>query len=148
MPQPITYALTNEGLGPLHEVHIPKNLIKMAVAGISGEANPPKGVQNERMAIGMIYRLSMAEDEFKQKNGGAYATIEQLIAADMLPKDSMDESGYRFEVTVSGDKFEISATPLEYGKTGRLSFFLDHTHVIRGGDKNGSAASASDPPIN
>lgn len=147
MPQPITYALTNEGLGPLHEVHIPKNLILMALAGISGEANPPKVVQNERTAIGMMYTLARAEEEFKKKNGGSYATIEQLIAADMVPKDPMEESGYRFDVTVSGDKFEISAVPLEYGKTGRLSFFLDHTQVMRGGDKNGASAAASDPPI-
>ncbi|HEU4933218.1 MAG TPA: MAP7 domain-containing protein, partial [Pyrinomonadaceae bacterium] len=39
--QPITYSLSNEGSGPLHEVHIPRNLILMAVAGISGNINPP-----------------------------------------------------------------------------------------------------------
>jgi hypothetical protein len=100
------------------------------------------------MAIGVMYNLARAEDEFKKKNGGAYATIEQLIAADMIPKLPMDEAGYRYDLTVSGDKFEISAVPLEYGKSGRLSFFLDHTQVMRGGDKNGAAASASDPPIN
>ena len=37
----------------IHEVHIPRNLILMAVAGISGEVNPPPMVQNERMAIGI-----------------------------------------------------------------------------------------------
>src|SRR6185436_12776160 len=46
--QPITYSLSNEGLGPLHEVHIPRDLILMAVTGISGEVNPPPLVQNER----------------------------------------------------------------------------------------------------
>src|SRR6185369_13333979 len=35
--QPITYSLSNEGLGPLHELHIPKNLVAMFVAAFSGE---------------------------------------------------------------------------------------------------------------
>ena len=145
--QPITYSLSNEGFGPLHEVHIPRNLILMAVAGISGEINPPPLVQNERMAIGMLYTIVVAEEEYKSKNVAAYGTLEELLAANMVPKDSIERSGYRFEVTVSGDKFEVSATPLEYGKTGRLSLFLDQNRVLRGGDKSGVSASASDPPI-
>jgi hypothetical protein len=34
--QPVTYSLSNEGFGPLHELHLPKNLVLMFVAGISG----------------------------------------------------------------------------------------------------------------
>ena len=146
--QPITYSLSNEGLGPLHEIHIPRNLILMAVAGISGEVNPPPMVQNERMAIGMMYTIAHAEDQYKKKNSGAYGTLEELMAADLVPKDGIEKSGYRFDFTISGDKFEVSATPLEYGKSGKLSLFLDHTRVLRGGDKSGASASASDPPIN
>jgi hypothetical protein len=146
--QPITYSLSNEGTGPLHELHIPRNLILMAVAGISGEVNPPSTVQNERMAIGMIYTIVNAENEYKKKSNGICGTLEELIAADMLPKESMERSGYRFDLTVSGDKFEVSAVPLEYGKSGMLSLFLDHTGVLRGGDKGGASASSSDPPIN
>ncbi len=146
-PQPITYSLSNEGFGPLHEIHIPKSLILMAVAGISGEVNPPPMVQNERLALGMMYTIQHAEDEFKKKNG-AFGTLEELITADQVPKDLIEQSNYRFYVTVAGDKFEVSATPMEYGKSGKLSFYLDGTRVLRGGDKAGAAASASDPPIN
>lgn len=35
-PQPVTYSLSNEGFGPLHELHLPKNLVLMFVAGIAG----------------------------------------------------------------------------------------------------------------
>ncbi|HKU73666.1 MAG TPA: hypothetical protein VJR02_07090 [Pyrinomonadaceae bacterium] len=146
--QPITYSLSNEGLGPLHEVHIPRNLILMAVAGISGEINPPPMVQNERMAIGILYTISYAQNEYKKKNSGAYGTLEELMAADLVPKEGIEKSGYKFDFTVSGDKFEVTAVPVEYGKSGKLSLFLDHTHVLRGGDKGGASASASDPPIN
>lgn len=145
---PITYSLSNEGFGPLHELHIPRNLILMAVAGISGEVNPTPIVQNERLAIGMMYTIMHAEGEYQKKNSGAYGTLEELMAADLVPKDTIERSGYRFDLTVSGDKFEVSAVPLEYGKTGRLSLFLDAAHTLHGGDKSGAAASASDPAIN
>ncbi len=146
--QPITYSLSNEGLGPLHEVHIPRNLILMAVAGISGEINPSPMVQNERMAIGIMYTIAHAADEYKKKNSGAYGTLEELMAAGLVPKEGIEKSGYKFDFTVSGDKFEVTAVPVEYGKSGKLSLFLDHTRVLRGGDKSGATASESDPPIN
>ncbi|HEY0764928.1 MAG TPA: hypothetical protein VGD61_21295 [Pyrinomonadaceae bacterium] len=146
--QPITYSLSNEGLGPLHEMHIPRNLVLMAVAGFLGEVNPTPMVQNERMAIGIMYTIAHAEGEYKKKNNGAYGSLEDLIAADLVPKEGIEKSGYRFDFTVSGDKFEVTAVPIEYGKSGRLSLFLDQTGVMRGADKSGASASASDPQIN
>lgn len=38
VPQPITYSLSNEGFGPLHELHLPKNLVLMFIASIAGAA--------------------------------------------------------------------------------------------------------------
>ncbi len=146
LAQPVTYSLTNEGLGPLHELHVPKNLVLMAVAGISGATNPSPMVQKEQMAIGTMYMIAYAEEKFK-KSSGSYGTLEQLIAEKLVEKEMIENSGYRFDVTVSGDKFEVSAAPLEYGKTGKLSFFIDNTFTIRGGDRNGASATASDPPI-
>ena len=147
--QPITYSLSNEGQGPLHELHLPKNLVVMLVAGISGEVNPPPMLQNERMAIGLMYSIARAEENYKNKQGGgSCGTLEDLFAAELISKEIVEKSGYKFDVTVSGDKFEVSAVPLEYGKTGRLSLFIDHTRVIRGGDRNGAIATASDTPIN
>jgi hypothetical protein len=40
MPQPVTYSLSNEGFGPLHELHLPKNLVLMFIASIAGSSNP------------------------------------------------------------------------------------------------------------
>ena len=145
--QPITYSLSNEGLGPLHELHIPKNLVLMAVAGISGESNPPPTIQNEREAIGLMYGIAQAEMAYKKANGSC-ATLEQLIAAEMIQKEMVEKTGYKFDLTVSGDKFALSAVPLEYGKSGNMSLFIDDTFILRGGDRNGAAATASDPPIN
>jgi hypothetical protein len=39
VPQPVTYSLYNEGFGPVHELHVPKNLVLMFIAGISSSVN-------------------------------------------------------------------------------------------------------------
>jgi hypothetical protein len=39
-PQPVTYSLSNEGFGPLHELHLPKNLVLMFIASIAGSSRP------------------------------------------------------------------------------------------------------------
>lgn len=43
--------------------------------------------------------------------------------------------------------FELAASPLEYPSSGRRSFFLDASGTLRGGDKQGAVATASDPRI-
>ena len=38
--QPVTYSLSNEGFGPLHELHVPKNLVLMLIAGTAAGGKP------------------------------------------------------------------------------------------------------------
>ena len=148
LAQPVTYSLSNEGNGPFHELHLPRNLVLMAVAGISEASNPPPAVQKERMALSALYMIAMAQEQYKKsKGGGSYGTLEQLIAEKLVSKEIIENSGYKFEVTFTGDKFEISAAPLEYGKTGTMSYYMDNTRMIRGADRSGAPATASDPPI-
>ncbi len=146
--QPITYSLSNEGLGPLHELHLPKNLVLMAVVGISGETNPPPSLVNERRAMGMLHSIASAQHRFKDEKGnGSFGTLEQLIEAELISEEHLKLSGYKLELTVTGDKFEVTAVPLEYGKSGTMSYFIDETFQLRGGDKNGATATSSDPPV-
>ena len=144
--QPITYSLSNEGLGPLHELHIPKNLLLMAVSGFSGGFNPTPDRMNESMAMGVMMMIPHVQESYK-KTSGSYGTLEQLIAAKLISKEMIEGAGYKFEVFVTGDKFEAFAVPAEYGKTGKTSFFVDQTYVLRGADRAGASASSSDPPI-
>ena len=39
--QPVTYSLSNEGFGPLHELHLPKNLVLLLIAAAAGSMNTP-----------------------------------------------------------------------------------------------------------
>ena len=146
--QPITYSLSNDGLGALHELHVPRSLILLAVGGIAASENPPKTFQNERMAMSLMWNIAGAERSYKTKNGSSYTSLEQLIEADMVSKETIENSGYKFEVTLTAEGFEITAVPVEHGKTGKLSFFMDQTGVMRGADHGGATASASDAPIN
>lgn len=144
--QPITYALSNDGLGMLHELHIPKTVLLLAVGAAAATENPPKHVANERAAMRALWTISAVETEYKAKHS-TYGSLEELLAAKMIEKDLLESPNYKFEFTATPDGFTVSAVPTEYGKTGKLSFFLDQMGQIRGGDHAGAPASASDPPV-
>ena len=147
-PQPVTYSLSNDGLGSLHELHVPKSLVITAIAGIASTENPPASVKNERSAMSVMWSISSAQRQYKEDKQGSYGSLEELVAANLISKDTIDASGYKFDIRVGPDGYEISAVPVEYGKTGKLSFFMNQeTAMIRGADHGGAPASASDPQI-
>jgi hypothetical protein len=55
-------------------------------------------------------------------------------------------SGYRFTFTLSEDQtsFTTTATPIGYGRTGKLSFYAD-IDGIRAEDNKGKPASGKSP---
>jgi hypothetical protein len=144
----ITYALSNDGLGTQHEMHLPKNLILSMVAGISSATKNPPPEMNEGMALGALQMISSAESTYQSTSGkGKYGTLDQLVEQKLVNKAFLDKYGYNFEVTATGDQFEVVATPREYGKTGKRSFFVDKSGVVRGDDHGGAPATAADKPI-
>lgn len=147
-PQPVSYSLSNDGLGSLHELHVPKSLVITAIAGIASTENPPATVKNERSAMSVLWSISSAQRTYKEEKNGSYASLEELLSANLISTDMMEASGYKFEIRLVPDGYEISAVPIEYGKTGKLSFFMNQeTAMIRGADHGGGPASASDPHI-
>jgi hypothetical protein len=145
---PVTYALSTEGLGPLHELHVPKNLVMMLAAGISTGVNQTPLQQNESMAKGLLYMIAGAEKSYATTTGnGNFGSLDQLAEAGLIQKEILQNHGYKIDLVIIGKSFEISATPLEYGKTGTLSFFVNETGVVRGGDKGGGPATVADNPI-
>lgn len=60
-------------------------------------------------------------------------------------------AGYKFRYRIlpaeKDDEamFELAATPEQYGKTGKRSFFLDGAGKIHAADKNGAVAMPADP---
>ena len=148
VPQPISYSLSNDGLGTLHEVHVPKDLILTAVAAMSAESNPSPMITNERLAITALHMIASVEVQYRSGEGqGSFASMEKLLESQMVSKGFLENNGYRIEITLSGNKFEVTATPLEYGKTGKTSYYIDDSNVLRGADHGGGPASAADKPI-
>ena len=100
------------------------------------------------MAVYMLNRIQYAEHLFKVgKKKERYGTLEELTAEKLLEKEFVEHIEYKVELNASADKFEATATPKTYGKTGRRSFFINESGTIRAADRKGQPATAEDPPI-
>jgi len=88
----------------------------------------------------MLTRISLAQVVYAQGHNGQYANTAELITAGLVPKDieGTDSTGYRFQIVRApdGKSWYATAEPVQYGRTGRLSFYLDASGV-RSGDAGG-----------
>ena len=88
----------------------------------------------------MMMRISLAQVVYSQGHNGQFANTAELIAAGLIPKDleGVESTGYRFQVVrpVDAKSWYATAEPAQYGRTGRLSFYLDASGV-RSGDAGG-----------
>lgn len=147
-PEPASYAATNEGESLVHELRLPVGLIRTYAIGFEIGLREAPVISGEMMALFALTRLSAAQEEFKNaKKRERYGTLEELIEAKVLDKSFGASSEYDFEVKTVGDKYEVSATPKNYGKTGRRSFLLDADGVVHGADHKGQPATTDDPPV-
>jgi hypothetical protein len=88
----------------------------------------------------MLTRISLAQLVYSQQHNGLFGDLATLIVAGLVPKDleGTESTGYRFHInSVDGGKsWNAAAEPAEYGRTGKLSFYMDAVGV-RSGDKGG-----------
>ena len=88
----------------------------------------------------MLQRIALAQAVYGQQHKGEFGDLQALITAGLVPKDleATQSTGYRFRVTLPPDRksWTTSAEPAQYGRTGKLSFFMDHTGV-KSGDVEG-----------
>lgn len=108
---------------------------------------------NQSQAIGMLNIIADAERNFRQQHG-KFAGYEELKAAGLVDTEASgpfarEMAGYRLAVTTSGEgesaRFSATATPAAYGRTAKLSLYIDETGFMRGLDKEGAVASGDDP---
>ncbi|MBV9958618.1 MAG: hypothetical protein JO360_09360 [Acidobacteria bacterium] len=111
---------------------------------------------NEDWMIDALRSIHTAEATFKEKQGaGQYGSLEQLVKLKLLESARVDatQKGYVFEVLLRAGKGEtpaayaVNAVPQTYGVSGRRSFYIDQTGTLRGADKEGGPADATDPPV-
>jgi hypothetical protein len=96
----------------------------------------------------MLTRISLAQVVHSQQNGGMFGDMAALVRAGLVPKDieTPDSTGYRFRVNVTSDRksWSAAAEPAEYGRTGKLSFYLDPAGV-RSADVGGKPLPTTVP---
>jgi hypothetical protein len=123
------------------------------------QANGSPRIINEKFVVSALQTIGSAQATFQATAGNRnYGTLEQLGNKNFI--DGVLATGekyfYRFTITIvdrsenQPARFEISAVPNRYGKSGKRSFFLDESGVVRGADRNGEPANSNDPsvPIN
>lgn len=88
----------------------------------------------------MMTRITLAQVVYSQGHEGRFGNMVELIGAGVIPKDieTPDSTGYKFQVTrsVDGKLWYATAEPAVYGRSGRLSFYLDAAGV-KSGDNAG-----------
>lgn len=104
---------------------------------------------NEIKATQTLLSIREAQKVFKAKFG-TYGTLQDLTDGKLLDPTLIngDKDGYKFEITLSENKYKALATPQRFKTTGVWAYYLDETGVIRGASKDGVTVGPSDYPIN
>ncbi len=141
-------------------------VLMLDFAQLQSEWDAQDMAAREEVATGALYKICAAIDTYRKAFEKLPDTLAQLgpapkegispDAAGLLKDDLISGAveGYaiRYEVIPSGAggaeaQFELTATPTEYGKSGKRSFFMNATGKLRGADKLGAPATAADPLI-
>ena len=141
-PEPITYLAASEGPAAHYELRIPKNLLMRLFSEIAVDELRNRAPRNEMIVREILQSLDEIEKDYKSEHV-RYGTLEELHSF-QLAKNYLEKSGYKLDLTASGDKYEATATPVEYGKSGRLSFYTDQSGIVREADHDGKPATAAD----
>ncbi len=142
-PEPITYAISQEGNGTRHEARLSKQLVTLFFAAILRGPSHSVITSNESIAASLLGHIQECQAQYFATHK-RYGTLEELMSEGLLEHAVIDGYGYKFEIVANGDRYEATATPLNYGVTGRLSFFTDQTNALRSVDNGGKPATAAD----
>ena len=121
---------------------------------IVGDCSTGSISDNERCTVYSFLRIRNAQRRYFAVNSG-YATLPTLSNYGYIDARiaSGEDRGFLFQWYVAYPSppslgyFRIGSQPRYYGQSGRMSYYLDETGVIRGADRNGAAATVNDPPI-
>ena len=89
----------------------------------------------------LLKRLIAVQALYAQTHNGAFGELKDLLNANLLSPDTVDpkSTGYNFHIVVApgGKTFVATAEPTRYGHTGKLSYWMDQTGVIKNADNGG-----------
>jgi hypothetical protein len=168
-PRKITFGLVREG-GSWKLLSV--GLILLDVPAMAKQWEQADLDASEDIAIADLRSVALALETFRRAYGRLPDALSVLgpapadgvspDAAGLLDKDlaSGEKDGYSIRYTIlpvpanlSGEDankvetFSLCSSPKEYGKSGRRSFYLDSSGILRGADKQGAVAASTDPRI-
>ncbi len=139
-------------------------LLLLDLPSLEAEWDAAETDATERGALEALRAIADAVEIFRRKFTRLPESLANLgpplhgpanaQAADLLDSGLATgmKNGYAFRYVIAGAsnlgapaKYELAATPLRYGRTGKLSFFRDSNGSFHVADHNGAVGSASDP---
>jgi type II secretory pathway pseudopilin PulG len=110
---------------------------------------------NEGSTIQALRIVLAAESTYASVHG-TYGTLEELAAEQLIDSEISAgiRHGYRITIDISNSEsdnpigFQVIAVPLTYPNSGRRSFYVDETGIIRAADAHGRDATKLDDPLN
>lgn len=77
----------------------------------------------------IMKRITAAQLVYSTQHNGQYGDLPSLVSTGGVPQDVLtpDVTGYNFRIALAknGKGYAVSAEPVRYGRTGRLSFLMD-----------------------
>ncbi|HKO04008.1 MAG TPA: hypothetical protein VJW51_04640 [Candidatus Acidoferrales bacterium] len=140
-------------------------LLMLNVPELKKEWAAQEIVTRELRAVALLRQIAGAAETYRKGFGMLPETLVQLgpapkegispDAANLIDAElaagAKDNYSFRYRVFSSSRdadaRYEIIATPIQYGPGGKRSFYLDSSGVLRGGDKNGEVAGPDDPRL-
>ena len=120
----------------------------------------------EKSAIASVNKVAVAVEAYRSKYLRLPESLANLgpplhgtangEAAGLLDSDLANgmKNGYNIRYAILGAstlgapaKYELSATPLQYGRTGRRSFLRDSNGTLHAADRHGAVGSVTDPKV-
>ena len=168
-PRKLTFGFVREG-GNWKLISM--GLILLDVPAMAKQWEEADLEASEDAAIADLRSVASALEIYRRAYGALPDTLSMLgpapasgvspEAASLVDADlaSGNKDGYtiRYKINPAGngvgddeaskaETFSLASSPNEYGKSGRRSFYLDSSGVLRGADKQGGFATTTDPRI-
>lgn len=110
---------------------------------------------NEASTMATLRKIHAAEATYQATAGnGTFGTLEQLSEQRLITPElaSGVRHGYQFTVELTSGLdnemgFEVVGVPVDYPSSGRRSFFVDESGVIRAADSQGREATKYDKAL-
>ena len=97
--------------------------------------------ENQNNIVELLKRLVAVQGLYGQQNNGAFGDLAALVKANLMSNEVANPNviGYNLHITVNPDNkgYTVTAEPTRHGRTGKLSFWMDQTGLIKSADNGG-----------